>query len=222
MLIIPAVLEKNSSSFFVQIKRLTSYFRYFQIDIADGKYVPNRTLQIEDLENHLPHFHFNNLTQSLIFDFHLMVKDYHHEVEKLIRLQHLMKIRHVFIHASLAPPLPSLILNFRSVTLGLVLNPEDKVADLKKKYKFERIPVIQIMTIHPAFQGTPFLSETLHKIEELRTSGYTNKIFLDGGIDNQILTHIASQRYLPDAVVIGSFLTKSKDLKKSVDQIKTP
>src|SRR3989344_11527 len=81
MQIIPAPLEKNASSLVAQIERLSPYFQTFQVDIADGIFVPNKTVQIEDLYKVLSikYKEFKNLN----FDFHLMVNDFEKDLAKL-------------------------------------------------------------------------------------------------------------------------------------------
>jgi pentose-5-phosphate-3-epimerase len=77
------------------------------------------------------------------------------------------------------------------------------------------------MSVNPGRQGQPFLLETLKKIEQLRLLGYRNKIFLDGGINEKTIPEILAQKFLPDVLCPGSFLTKAdeKDLSKRVDYL---
>lgn len=219
MQIIPAILEKNPSSFFSQIKRLLPYFKHFQIDIANESFVSNRTVQIEEITQHLPHFHLQNYIHTVSFDFHLMVKDYQTEVEKLLKLKDYFLIKTIFVHYSLLPNIQYLKSNF-PFSFGLVLNPEDSVEKLSKLYSFKTISSIQIMSIHPGFQGAQFLPQTLQKVEQLRLLGYRSKIYLDGGINDETLRIILSRKYIPDALVVGSYLTKAENLKERVKFLK--
>lgn len=216
MQIVPAILEKYPTSVFSQIKRLLPYFKNFQIDIADGRFVPNRTFQIEQIIEFFPHFHFQNYSRFLSFDFHLMVKDFETEIGKLEKLRNLLKIKTVFVHVSLRPNVYYLKSNFPKFSFGLVLNPEDSIDKLTTNYQLRTIASIQIMSVNPGFQGSPFIKQTLQKIEELRLKGYKNKIYLDGGVNQESLPTIVSLKHKPDYLCVGSFLTKAKNLKDKV------
>ena len=63
MLTVPSILEKNAPSLFYQINKLSTYFKRFQIDIADEIFVPNRTVQIDEIKKSIQQL--NNETISL-------------------------------------------------------------------------------------------------------------------------------------------------------------
>jgi len=219
---VPSILEKTPEDLFFQINRLSKYFPRFQIDIADGIFVPNKTVQIEELFNMKTVFN----KDSLLFDFHLMVKDYEAEIKKIEKLKEIIKINYIFIHFSA-------IKNPRSFarlqlaqddngggTIGLTLNPKDKVDDLTSHYNLKQIPLIQIMSVTPGVQGNPFLPDTLKKIEQLRILGYRKEIFLDGAVNEKTIPIILSKKYQPDFICPGSYLTKTKTLKENVKYLK--
>jgi len=212
MKIYPSIYEKTPQDFLNQINKLFPFFSYFQIDVSDGVYAPNKTIQIKDFFSAIQHC--NNLkVKDSLFDFHLMVADYKTEVEKL-RSWRFGKLGNILIHYSLKPNL-SLLTNHQP-PIGLVLNSNDTVKNLTKDYDLEKIPVIQIMTVEIGAQGNPFLSKNLKKIEQLKKAGFLGKIFLDGGINNITLSQILSQKYQPDVLCVGSYLTKNPDLRNNV------
>lgn len=213
MKIVPSIYEKTPAGFLNQLTRLSSYFSYFQIDIADGIYTPNKTIQIEDI-NKLLDSEFQN-TVKMLFDFHLMVNDYEAGIQKIIKLKDKINIGAILIPYSLHPNYSLLIKNYPT-SLGLVLNSEDPVINLAKDYDIKIISIIQIMTVHIGAQGNPFLAENLKKIEQLKNAGFTGKIFIDGGINDKTLSQILSQKYQPDVLCVGSYLTKNSNLKNNV------
>ena len=216
---VPSILEKNSQDLFFQIDRLSKYFSRFQIDIADGIFVPNKTVQIEDIVDCFSSYSLFPIPYSLTFDFHLMVKDYEKEIEKLEKLRNFIKINLILIHYSVFPKPYPLNPNPYSFPIGLTLNPRDQVDDLTSHYNLKQIPSIQIMSVVPGLQGNPFLPETLKKIEQLSVLGYRNKIFLDGAVNDKTLPIINKLKYKPDVICPGSYLTKAKDLKKNVEYL---
>ena len=222
MQVIPSVLENNTSAFLSQIKRLSPHFNTFQIDIADGIFVPNKTIQIEDIEKTIQQF--NNLAiNQLIFDFHLMVKDYETEVKKLndLAAKKLINIKNVFIHFSLSPNYSLLTTAYPQLTFGLVLNPEESLDKLYKLYNFKTIKCIQIMSVNPGFQGSSFIPKTLQKIQHLRKMGFKNPLFLDGGVNDKSLPQIMNLEFKPDFLVVGSYLTKGSNLQEKIGSLKS-
>jgi len=221
MKICPSILEYKAEDYFSTIKKLSPYYKYFQIDFADGVYVDNKTATLDEFLT----FTGSVLTKDrsylkeTIFDFHLMVKDYETEIKKLEEIKNIINIKNVFIHYDLFPNYSLLTSHYSLFNIGLVLNPQDQVSDLATRYRLRAIPCIQIMSIVPGAQGKPFLPETLNKIEQLRNLGYRNEIFLDGAVNDKTMPIIAALKYQPDFVCPGSYLTKTDNLKDHVDYL---
>jgi pentose-5-phosphate-3-epimerase len=210
MQVVPSILEKNPQDLFYQINRLSPYFSRFQIDIADGIFVPNKTVQIEEIKD--------SLNKDSYFDFHLMVKNYEDHIKKINGLKNIINIKNVFIHFDLLPNYQLLTTNY-TLPIGLTINPQDQIDDLAYRYDIKQISSIQIMSVTPGAQGNPFLPETLNKIEQLRDIGYRKDIFLDGAINEKTISVILSKKYKPDFICPGSYLTKTKTLKENVEYL---
>ena len=219
---IPSILEKDATSLFYQINKLTPYFSRFQIDIADGIFVPNKTVQVEEILKFIEGSVKTDPYKNLSLDFHLMVKDYKAEIKKLEKLKKLIKINLILIHISAIESRLNRekIDNLSPLPIGLTLNPRDQVDDLIRHYNLKQIPSIQIMSVIPGLQGNPFISETLNKIEQLRLLGYRANIFLDGAVNEKTVPIILSKKYQPDFVCPGSYLTKAKNLIENVEYLK--
>lgn len=215
---IPSLLEKTPEDLIFQINKLSPFFKRFQIDIADGIFVPNKTVLIEEIKDNLIKDCLNK--DSLSFDFHLMVKDYKSEIKKIEELKNLIKINLIFFHFSAISNFirqsADRISDLSNIPIGLTLNPQDQVSDLTRHYALNIIPCLQIMSVIPGVQGNPFLPDTLLKIEQLRVLGYKSKIFLDGAVNDKTIPVINNLKYKPDFICPGSYLTKAKDLKKNV------
>lgn len=220
MIIYPSLLEKNVEGLFFQIKKLSPYFNTFQIDICDGIDVPSKTVQIDEITEHVTNNMKHGTLDNISFEFHLMVKDYEKEIKKLEKLKNLMNIRDILVHGALLPDF-SILHSPSSIPYGLVLYPEDPVSLLTTTYNLQTIPYIQIMSIHPGAQGNAFIPGSLNKIEQLRKANYRNKISLDGGINEKTLPIIMSKKYKPDILCPGSFLTKAENLKGNINILKS-
>lgn len=212
MEIYPSILETNLDEFITTLKKLLPVFNHFQIDIADGIFVPNKTIQIEEIMS-VVNGQLSNV-KGKSYEFHLMVKDYEKEIAKLKHLKPLSVLIHLrsiakLLNGSIAKKISRQFNNeaMKQWQYGLVLSPDDEV---QKNYPIiSQFPIIQIMTVNPGRQGSPFLPQELKKINELREAGFKGKIILDGGINDQTLSIILKNKHLPDAVAPGSYFTKA-------------
>jgi pentose-5-phosphate-3-epimerase len=214
--IFPSVLESSSQGFKEQIERLSSMFNMFQVDIADGVLVPNKTLTLKECLAIMPQI---NNVKSLTFDFHLMVEDYMSHLALLEKASMQINIRFVLIHHK-AHPQPTLFeTTGYPFSLGLVLNPEDEVETIKQHYHLRLIPVVQIMTVVPGAQGGSFIPNMINKVEQLRHADYRGKIFIDGAVNELTLPLFLSHEYKPDTICPGSYFTKAQDPQKQLDTL---
>lgn len=216
MIVTPALLEQKCGELKAKLLSLSPHFSRFQIDVADNTLVPNTTAQINELLNSA----FFNIVSDIIFDFHLMVSDpiKHLEVIKTLPKK---RIGIVLVHQSVFPNYQLLTASYPQLHFGLVLSPEDAVESIDESL-LKALPAIQIMTVKPGFQGSPFIESSLIKIEQLRKRGYRGEILIDGAVNDKTLPVILSKEYKPDVLGIGSFLSKAKpgQLKRRVEFLK--
>ncbi len=218
--ICPSILESDASNYLLHIKRLSPYFKYFQIDIADGIFVDNKTASLDEVIEAVKKTDPAEL-KEITLDFHLMVKDYATEIKKLETLKDFVKIENVLVHFGVVNNFGFDVMKFSPFSVGLVLNPDESVDNLKDSFNLEQIPCIQIMSVIPGAQGKPFMPETLNKIDQLRSLDYRSEIFLDGAVNDKTLPAINGMKSKPDFVCPGSFLTKCPDdeLKQRSDYL---
>lgn len=219
MLVTPSILTGSPEDVISQVQRLTPYFKTFQIDIADGLFVPNTTISVPQLDEYIRHHHLRETFSELTIDFHLMVQDYMSNLEYLEHLSKQINVGVILIHAKLRPSLSELKSLFPRFTIGLVLNPEETVQDFSSYYTLSEVPLVQIMSVDPGFQGSPFIPDMLNKIDQLKNADYRFKIYLDGGINKETLPVIISRRFPPDVIGPGSYLSKADDIEARVREL---
>lgn len=219
MQIVPAPLTPDVSDLFRQIDRDLPYYQYIQIDVADGVFVPNKTVSIPDILQFLAALPDPHKYASLKIDMHLMVSTIEEHLHQVLQLQDYFTINAVLLHEKLKPDVTALTKQFPSLTIGLVLNPEDTVQEMRYITTINTIPYIQIMSVNPGFQGSPFLEDTLNKVEQLRKKDYKGIILLDGGVNNITLPVILSKPYTPDICGVGSYLSKADNLAERVEEL---
>jgi pentose-5-phosphate-3-epimerase len=204
MIVTPAPLETTIEPFVHNINRLSSFYRRFQVDIADGVFVPNTTFQIDDFASV-----YSTLPPGIVYDFHLMVQRPLLHVQKLQFLPNAV-LGTVLIHKSVFPEQKSLYALLPDAKFGLVLNPEDTVESITDLL-LSTLHSVQIMTIIPGFQGQPFMPNMLYKIEQLRKRGFLGEILIDGSVNEKTIHEITSLAYPPDVLGVGSYITKASD-----------
>lgn len=209
MKIVPAVLVESEAEFKRQIERLSPYFSHFQIDIADGKFVKNKTVQIEDI--------YESSYKDLSFDFDLMVENIEEELEKIEKFAEKNLVKTVFIRASKISNYQELSGKHSRFSLGLVLDSQDSIETILQLGNWQKSPVIQIMTVYPGLQGQDFLDESLTKIEQLRKADYRKEVYIDGGINDRTIPLIFSKEFKPDVLCIGSFLSHAENIPERIN-----
>ncbi len=208
-------LEEDPQKVVSHIKRFFPYLSRFQIDVIDNEFVPAKTASPKDYLAALP------MDSHHRYDFHLMTVDPVRYLNDLVRYPFL-PIEYILIHSAITPNMKAIRNQFPYFRFGLVLNYDEDVGEVSKKYDFSSFPVVQIMTVKTGYQGTAFLPESLKKIEALRSLGYKNKIFLDGGVNDSSIQEICKSIHKPDLIAVGHYLIDSPDadIKKRIDLLK--
>ena len=220
MKVIPTLLTTTKEECVREINLFQKYFDRIQLDVADGKLVPNITTQIEEIKTLILEKKVN-ISKKVSYDFHLMVRDYAPELKTIIELNQLgVTIGTILINAALYPNIEDLT-NRYEFSIGLDVFPPVQIDDLARKYNLIKIPTFQIMTVNPGFQGSPFLPNMLMKIQQLRKKDYRGEIMIDGGVNDNTITTIMNAQERPDFLCIGSYLTKAgTDLKNRIEKLK--
>jgi ribulose-phosphate 3-epimerase len=146
-----------------------------QIDVMDGRFVPNITFGAAAVECLRP------LT-TLTLEAHLMVEPPEDFIENIARAG----ADTLIIHQEATPHLHRAIQHIHALgkRAGVALNPSTPALLLS-----EILPVLQlvlVMTVNPGFGGQEFIPETLPKIRQIRgmiaALGRDTEVEVDGGI----------------------------------------
>lgn len=201
--LIPAILVPDTLRFQEALSILEGHVKEAQIDIMDGRFVPETTFgdagQIRSLQT------------SIQYELHLMVLD---PEPLLVEWRDISNVKRVIIHAEIAAPLAPLIEKIKAAgwEAGVALNPETPWQHID-----ELIPLLDtvlVMTVHPGKSGQPFAEAVtsyhlLNKIFELHEAHPGLTISVDGGVNAEtipLLLEAGATR-----LVVGSALWKSKN-----------
>lgn len=193
--IIPAVLVKSEREFRQKIESLEDLVDVVQIDVMDGKFVPNTTFAD-------PVF-IKGMGMPMEFEVHLMVED---------PLEHLdgwsaADCARVLIHAESVKDLSGALEAVKSYGMeaGISINPETPISAIKDAV--DDADVVQIMGVNPGFMGQEYNANTLSKVVELRGLYPDLLIEVDGGVSDVNARELAEAGV--DRLVSGSYISST-------------
>ncbi len=189
---------------------------YFHIDVMDGEFVKNNT--VEQMTEYCEYL--NNIT-NVPLDVHLMVKD----VISYIKSFLIFRPRNITIHYEAAKDKEELMewitfIKENNSKAGVSIKPNTNVEEI-----YEILPYVHtvlVMTVEPGEGGQKLIPETVKKIEMLKEYINNNNLEVDieadGGINLQNVESIKSAGC--DIVVAGTSIINSGDFKKSINELR--
>ncbi|OGM98871.1 MAG: hypothetical protein A2817_03025 [Candidatus Yanofskybacteria bacterium RIFCSPHIGHO2_01_FULL_39_8b] len=204
--IIPAILTDSPDKFKELVRKLEPYTGKIHIDIADGEFVPNRTVKgYEEL---------SYIEAGVKFDVHLMVVKPQNQLQNWL---HTYADRFI-IHAESDANLNEIIENLKKHNrkVGLAVNPK---TSLDKIDKFiTGVDFIQFMTVYPGFQGGEFVNEVVDKISAFHQKYPDIIIMCDGGINPETAPSLIKAG--ASELVSGSYIVKSPNIGQAVERLR--
>lgn len=207
--LLPAILSKERSEIEEKIHFLESIPEITEVhlDFEDGQFVPNSTALPKDL---------SGFQTRLKIDAHMMAANPQAYFHDLIELG----VASVDLHFESFPSIAELLtavgnlkaMNFQT---AVVVNPETDLAIFK--HLVPPPDIMFIMSVHPGFQGRPFLPASLDRLQVLRKHYPDAIIEVDGGISHKNIE--AVRAYGADRIVVGSGIWHNLDPKKAIYEL---
>ena len=150
----------------------------FQVDVMDGRFVPNITFGAQAIESLRP------LTQ-LAIEAHLMVEPPEDFIEQVAKAG----ADTIIVHQEATPHLHRAIqqVHHFGKKAGVAITPSTPASTLSEI--LGSVQLVLVMTVNPGFGGQEFIPETLSKIRQVRKAiqerGLDCEIEADGGINHQ-------------------------------------
>lgn len=202
--IIPAILVKNKKDLKERLKKAKKVSSYVHVDIMDGKFVSNKTIDYTFLRG------MKNLPK---IEFHLMVKYPKDKVIKYIPYCDL-----ILFHFEAARDVFSVIREVKKheKKVGIAINPKTKVSVVFPYLTY--LDKVLIMGVNPGRSGQKFLSSILSKITQLRKIDKKIEISVDGGINDK--TALRCVKAGASSLVVNSYLYNSGNIQKMYNKLK--
>lgn len=203
--IIPAILTDNQEDYYSKLKSLEPIVEWVQVDIVDGKFAPNLTID---------HKVVGFYETSLKIEAHLMVNSPESYVENFLSIG----VQRIIFPVESAKDARGLIklIKERGAEAGLSLNPETGVD--KVEPFVEELDTVLFLSVHPGFQDQKFIPETLEKIISLKKTYPDSIIEIDGGIDPNTAKKAIEAG--ADILVSGSFIFEYGNIEKAISQLR--
>ena len=204
--VIPAILATNIADFKEKHELLSSFSDEIQIDIADGEFVDNKTVTLEEIEN---------LKEDKIYEIHLMVSNPLEYLEECQRL----KIKRAAFHSEIKSDVEEVINKIKKYNFEVVLavNPETKITDIEMHIR--NIDRILLMSVEPGFGGQKLIRSVLGKAKKLREKYPDLIIEMDGGINIGNIQDVFESRV--NVAIVGSGILKAGDPKREWKKLLT-
>ena len=164
--IVPAILVKDSADFAAKIAAAAPHVRRVQIDVMDGKFVPNTTLAPED---------FPPIPGSLLVEYHLMVEN---PLDYVRRIGKKGAIYELHIESLGDPSAAISEVKKMGGRVALAISPDTPISAVVPY--LQQAEHILVMTVYPGFSGQKYLPAMEGKMRALRAQGAIVEV--DGGV----------------------------------------
>lgn len=207
--IIPTIFSRDRKSFVKRFKKLSAVSKKLQVDLADGKFVSFRSIDV----NSIPSFS----RSKLFLEAHLMVNSPEKYVESL-RRKGFRKI--IFHYETIEEENMSGLID-RITALGMIpviaINPEtrlsSKVLDAIYLTKF-----VLLMGVHPGKERQKMSASTVSRIQKIKVFSRKIIVQVDGGVNPKTAAALFDAG--ADILNSGSFICDSPNPKDAIEELK--
>ena len=189
---------------------------YFHIDVMDGKFVKNDT--IDKMRKYTEYIKQVSNTK---IEVHLMVK----EVIDFIKAYIDMEVDCIIFHIEACKNEKEILelisyIKENNTKVGISINPKTKIEEI---YQYlPHIHRVLVMSVEPGEGGQEFIEDSIYKIENLNKyiyeNGYEVDIEVDGGINDKTVNKVVDAG--ANILVAGSYIAKSNDYKAAIESLK--
>lgn len=180
------------------------------LDVMDGKYVKNKTFDHQFVDN------LKNKTW-LMLDVHLMVENPDEVVDDYIKAGADI----ISVHFDKCKNLEATLkkIKAKNILTGVAINPKDPTIKLKDILKTGLVDIVLVMGVNPGACGQAFIPGMGEKVAEIREMDRNVLIEFDGGVtikNAKLLGRLGA-----NILVSGNTIFSSKDIKKTIRQLRT-
>lgn len=189
---------------------------YFHIDVMDGKFVENNTVELMT-----EYAEYLNSITNVPLDVHLMVEDVISYIKSFI----IFEPRNITIHYEAGKNREELLgwiqyIKENNCKAGISIKPNTEVENIYDILPY--VHTILVMTVEPGKGGQELIPETIEKIKKLKEYIVANNLEVDieadGGINADNVGKVREAGC--DIVVAGTSIIDSHNFKEMIDKLK--
>ena len=207
-------VKENSIKIFYNLE--TAHTDYFHIDVMDGQFVENNTL--ERMKDYVITI---KQISNLPLDVHLMVENVKEYVDEYIDFRPNIITFHMEAIKEREEVLKIIkYIKENGIKVGIAIKPATKLDDI---YEFlPYIHMVLVMTVEPGKGEQKLIPETVKKVKKLKE--YIDKekididIEVDGGINEETAKLVKNAG--SNILVVGSAIINSKDYLDTIKKIR--
>ena len=203
--IIPSILTNDPEEAREMIARCEGVVDRISIDIIDGKFAGNKTINPGML---------SDLDTGLKIDYHLMVAEPVNWVERCLRGQAdrvIAQIEYMDDQLEFLAKVQGLGLG-----VGLALDLETPVEKINSAI-LTSLDIVLLMNVPAGFGGQKFIPSSIVKIKKLRAI-YSGDIAVDGGVNDLVASDLISAG--ANILAAGSYIFGAKNIKLAIERLK--
>lgn len=220
--IVPAILEKDVTSFEEKLKKVWGEAKKVQVDIIDGKFAPMETVEPEVLLN---------IDTIVDFEGHLMVERPEDWVERCVA----SGMTGLFGQVEKMDDVVKFVADTQSAGLrvGLAYDIDTPLTDLEKY--INDLDAVLLMSTKAGSQGiNEFDNRVLEKIKEVRKINKRIVIVVDGGLDVDNIKKCFAAEWAEELsedeldrnfgkmeFAVGSEIFESDDIKEKLENLQS-
>lgn len=194
----------------------TAKIDYFHIDVMDGEFVENNTV-----DKMLQYCEYLNSISNLPLDVHLMVKDVPSYISSFMVFEPNIITFHLEAAQNKEQALEWIkTIKENNVRVGISVKPDTKIEDVKDFLPF--VHLVLVMTVEPGKGGQKLIPKTIEKIHALKQYVQDNELEIDIEADGGINTETAKlvKNAGANILVSGSAITNSNNYTDVVESLK--
>lgn len=189
---------------------------YFHIDVMDGEFVENNTIEL--MQEYVGQI---KQISNTPLDIHLMVKDVKIFVNSYIPYEPNTITFH--LEACENEEEAKEIIRYihdNHIKAGMAIKPNTSVEEIYKYLPY--INSILVMTVEPGKGGQKLIPETIDKVKKIKEYIESNNIDIDIEVDGGVnLENVEKLKKAgANIIVVGTAIINSKDYNKTIEEIK--
>ena len=194
----------------------TAGTNYFHVDVMDGKFVENNTVELMT-----EYAEYLNSITNIPLDVHLMVED----VMSFIKSFLIFEPRNITIPYEAGKDKKELLewityIKENNCKAGISIKPNTEVEKIYQILPY--VHTVLVMTVEPGKGGQELIPETINKIRKLKEYIEENNLEVDieadGGINLENIEQLKEAGC--DIVVTGTCIINSENYKETIEKLK--